>query len=150
MTSETQMGILNRMDTLSEIDTSRQNYQRDFAGFKPEFKGMAQGYYPNTPWNIVKCILILFPAYIVCFFVFVAVTSWAISNSDQYAQFCFYLLLAYIAICTLVVYRGSFGRLKMERDCLAKRRREQLEAAARKKREREQAERLLQDYNRKL
>ena len=149
MTSETQMNILNRMDTLSELDSERPNYQREFNGFKPKFKGKAQGYYPNTCRTYITVLLILQPAYIVC-----ALGLWlqiwlATSYSVIFSYVCFGLLCAYVAVCTIVVYCGAFGRLKMERECLAARRQEQLARQRMKKEEREQAEKLLREYNSK-
>ena len=58
--------------------------------------------------------------------------------------------MGYVAVVLVYVYFGSFGRLKIEREVLAKRRAEQVQEAARKKQEREEAERLIQEYNKRL
>lgn len=58
--------------------------------------------------------------------------------------------MGYISLLLIVVYWGSFGRLKVEREVLAKRRREQVEEAAKKKKDREEAERLILEYNKRL
>jgi hypothetical protein len=150
MTTETQMGMINRMDSLSEIEQGRTTYQREFEGFKPKFEGIAQGYYPNTFWNFVLCIVMLFPAYIIAIIAFIFFTQWAITNGDQYSIFCFWLLLGYIALCVLIVYIGAFGRMKMERETLAERRQIQIELAKKAKLERDHAEELLLQYNKKL
>lgn len=149
MTSETQMGILNRMDTLSEIETDRTNYEREFNGFRPKFKGVAQGYYPNTCMTYIKVLCVLLPTYIVCVVGLIFITAWAINDSQTYPLFCFFLLCAYILVSTVVVYFGAFGRLKLERESLDQRREEQLAKMEEKKREREQADRLLREYNQK-
>ena len=147
MTSETQRSILSRMDTLSEIETDRNNYQREFNGFRPQFKGVAQGYYPNTFGTYVKVLCVLMPAYIVCAVGLYFIIQWAITDGPSYAYSCLGMLIGYIVITTLIVYCGAFGRLKMERDCLARRRKDQLEKQEKRRIEREQAEKMLKDYH---
>lgn len=147
------MNKMNKMkgtDSFSEIQDQRKGYEREFAGYKPKFEGIAQGQYPNTVGNIILCILVFFPGYIVIGGVF-ALCIWLCTwHPNFYTHLCFWLLMGYISFLLIVVYWGSFGRLKVEREVLAKRRKEQLEEAAKKKKDREEAERLIDEYNKRL
>ena len=118
--------LTKKDSSFTEFDNEREIYEKEFDAYVPAFKGKLVDYYPNSYYHYILIVISLIPVYIVCAAAMAGQLWLVLKYPKEFSLGCGVLLIAYVAFCTFIVFLGSFGRYKLEREALKGRRAEQI------------------------
>ena len=129
-----------------QISQKLENYKGEFGIYKPVFKGRYANEYPNRWYDWVLQILVCLPLYLVCGLLMWGYLAWGFASPISYGWFCFGTFVGYIVVLNILVFIFGRDRRKRERECIAAKYKENLEARARRREEAELNAKLLREY----
>jgi hypothetical protein len=115
MTTNTQAAPHTEEDQLlRQLDNNE--YVRTYDAHKPRFKGIPEGYYPNTWGNVALIWLLLIGIYAICAGLFALFLWLLLLNTTTTTWVYFGVFVGYAFMIILLILIGQMNRRRLEKE----------------------------------
>ena len=101
-------------------ETEGGEYRQKYDSHRPRFKGLPEGFYPNTWANVVLIWVLVFVVYAICAGIFALFLYLLLLNPPTVTWIFFGCFIGYAFLILVLILYGTMNRRKLEKEYIEK------------------------------